>query len=400
MKKNALLVTVFLILLMLLGGCSRIVRGVNEPAEILTEQAPAQDPEPEPEPAQEPESAPEPEPRQEPEPAPEPKPAPEPEPAPAPEPAPEPEAGFDVFFFDVGQGDAALVICDGETMLINGGSASDSSRIFSTLKNRGIAQLEYVAVTSPQDESVGGLAGALHTVKAKAALSPVTDYDSDCYQDFLKYLDAPLIVPETRDAFPLGSAEVTAYPLNTDTDPALALRIVYGDTSFLFVPDTAAEALPDSTVLEIVGGEAVDEALLQAVSPETAVISADGDALPVQTALDVLRDIGASLYRTDMHGDIFCTSDGKQVTFETQKTTKLDPFLAAGKPEAPEEPDAPDMERELEGYDYVANKNSKKFHIPSCSSVDEMKPENRWYFTGTRDELIEMGYQPCKRCKP
>ena len=50
--------------------------------------------------------------------------------------------------------------------------------------------------------------------------------------------------------------------------------------------------------------------------------------------------------------------------------------------------------------DYVANKSSKKFHYPWCDSVEKMKPENRMDYTGTRDELIDMGYEPCKRCEP
>ena len=49
---------------------------------------------------------------------------------------------------------------------------------------------------------------------------------------------------------------------------------------------------------------------------------------------------------------------------------------------------------------YVANTNTKKFHYPSCSSVSDMKEKNKMYFDGTREELINMGYQPCKRCNP
>lgn len=49
---------------------------------------------------------------------------------------------------------------------------------------------------------------------------------------------------------------------------------------------------------------------------------------------------------------------------------------------------------------YILNKNTKKFHYPSCSSVDQMKESNKIYFTGTRDEAIDMGYVPCQRCKP
>ena len=41
-----------------------------------------------------------------------------------------------------------------------------------------------------------------------------------------------------------------------------------------------------------------------------------------------------------------------------------------------------------------------KFHIPSCSSVKDIKESNRRDFTGTRDEVIAMGYVPCKKCEP
>ena len=51
-------------------------------------------------------------------------------------------------------------------------------------------------------------------------------------------------------------------------------------------------------------------------------------------------------------------------------------------------------------YNYVANTNTKKFHKPDCPSVDQMAEKNKWYFTGTRDQLIEDGYKPCQRCNP
>ncbi len=50
--------------------------------------------------------------------------------------------------------------------------------------------------------------------------------------------------------------------------------------------------------------------------------------------------------------------------------------------------------------DYVLNKNSKKFHYEWCSSVDKMKESNKIYFTGTRDQVIAKGYDPCKNCNP
>ena len=52
------------------------------------------------------------------------------------------------------------------------------------------------------------------------------------------------------------------------------------------------------------------------------------------------------------------------------------------------------------GYNYVLNTKTGKFHYPDCSSVDDMNEKNKSYFSGTRDEAIAQGYQPCGRCKP
>ena len=52
------------------------------------------------------------------------------------------------------------------------------------------------------------------------------------------------------------------------------------------------------------------------------------------------------------------------------------------------------------GTDYVLNKNTGKFHYTWCSSVNQMKAKNRKDYHGTREEVIGMGYVPCKRCNP
>ena len=56
--------------------------------------------------------------------------------------------------------------------------------------------------------------------------------------------------------------------------------------------------------------------------------------------------------------------------------------------------------QESQGITYVLNTNTKKFHYPTCSSVDDMKEKNKQIYTGSRDEVINMGYVPCKRCNP
>ena len=72
--------------------------------------------------------------------------------------------------------------------------------------------------------------------------------------------------------------------------------------------------------------------------------------------------------------------------------------------EAAPELEAP-MPRSMPGLgetaeNYVLNKNSMKFHYPSCPSVKDIKESNRWDYHGTRESVIELGYQPCKNCSP
>lgn len=49
---------------------------------------------------------------------------------------------------------------------------------------------------------------------------------------------------------------------------------------------------------------------------------------------------------------------------------------------------------------YVANKSSMKFHRPDCASVNDIAPSNILDWSGTKEELINKGYEPCKRCNP
>lgn len=49
---------------------------------------------------------------------------------------------------------------------------------------------------------------------------------------------------------------------------------------------------------------------------------------------------------------------------------------------------------------YILNTNTKKFHLPGCSSVNQMNESNKQTYSGSRDSLISQGYDPCKRCNP
>lgn len=315
-------------------------------------------------------------------------------------------SGLEVHFIDVGQADAALVLCDGESMLIDGGNSEDSDVIYTYLEKQKVEELDYMVCTHAHEDHVGGLSGALMYASVDTALAPVTEYDSRAFRNFLEGLEkqgTEITIPEAGDSFSLGSAQVKILGPVRETDEtnntSIVLRIVYGDTSFLFTGDAEREEEEDildtgevlkSTVLKV-GHHGSDSStsypFLREVMPEYGVISVGtGNTYghPTQEVLSRLSDAGVTVYRTDLQGDIICTSDGAEVTFRTAKDT------------APQEGRKPDQEEK----EYILNTNTMKFHAPACSSAEEMGPENKKEFKGTREELLEQGYSPCGRCKP
>lgn len=50
--------------------------------------------------------------------------------------------------------------------------------------------------------------------------------------------------------------------------------------------------------------------------------------------------------------------------------------------------------------EYILNTNTKVFHLPKCSYVESISDENKEVYTGTRDSVADMGYEPCGHCNP
>ena len=67
-----------------------------------------------------------------------------------------------VTWLDVGQGDAAVIQCGGQSMLIDGGKPEKSSYIYAWLQQHGLSYLDVIVATHVDADHIGGLSGALN----------------------------------------------------------------------------------------------------------------------------------------------------------------------------------------------------------------------------------------------
>ena len=312
--------------------------------------------------------------------------------------------GMTVHFIDVGQADCALLECDGQYMIVDGGNVEDGQLVVAYLKQMGIERLSAVVCSHAHEDHVGGLPAVLSVFQADAVYSPVDSYSTKVFRDFVSKTEAQdlsITVPSPGDQFRLGSATVTVLgPVQEYDDPndtSLVLKVSYGESDFLFTGDMETKAENDMLdhwgeafdwdveVLKV-GHHGSDTStgyrFLYYTDPEYGVISVgEGNKYnhPNEAPMSKLKDAEVVVLRTDHLGHIIATTDGSEVSFTWENQKAQPENVTPGDGSIP----------------FFGNKKSKTFHDASCKNLP--KENNRQDFADY-GAAIAAGYKPCGSC--
>lgn len=257
-----------------------------------------------------------------------------------------------VYFFDVGQGDSALLRIPQESgyfnTLLDTGEYKYADGLTSALQELGVEKLDALICSHPHTDHMGCMARMVERFEIGSVYMPqVPDEYAPTTAAYEALLDAVIEKELTITALhegveisaPAGAKfEVFAPEENADwgddmNNYSAAVKFTYGETSFLFTGD--AEKQSEEIMLEKGFDLSADvfkcghhgsstsntEEFLETISPEYAVISCEkGNSYghPHDEVMELLNDMQLKIYRTDEDKTILAKTDGKIISFETQ----------------------------------------------------------------------------------
>lgn len=249
--------------------------------------------------------------------------------------------GLDVYFLNVGQGDATLFYTETrEVILVDGGP--DMSVLYELGKSLPFYErtIDLMVLTHPDSDHLNGLLDVLERYRVKKIMYTDIVDNSDTYKifkDLMAFEGAEIIIVKGGENLYFGELEVNVlYPTQSiqgksfiDTnESSIALRLSYDSIDFLLTGD-----MPQTQEIDLVKNNLIVESevmkaghhgsktssaveFLHAVNPQYAVISAGVDnpyGHPHYRVLQNFKNIGTDILRTDEVGTIHVYTNGNEV---------------------------------------------------------------------------------------
>lgn len=242
-----------------------------------------------------------------------------------------------VSYIDVGQGDSILIQQGSQSMLIDTGTNQSTSSLLSYLKSQNIKKLNYLILTHPHEDHIGGADAVIKNFDVENVYMTKYTTNTKTYRDVIAAMKSKGLKATCpkESKFKLGSADCIAFaPVGADSKDlnttSIMVKITFGNTKFLFTGDAQksneqamiSKGYDLSADVLKVGHHgshtSTSEEFLNKVNPKYAVISCgkgNDYGHPHKETMETLKSKNIPVYRTDESGTIVCTSDGKSIKF-------------------------------------------------------------------------------------
>ena len=246
-----------------------------------------------------------------------------------------------VHFLAVGHGDAIFIeFPEGQTMLIDGGTEEMGRSICNYIEDRGYQTLDYVVLTHTHPDHIGGLIKVMENFEIEEIwLCPyLENYDLvQRFEQGYKSRSIRAIDVMRGNTFAIDRVNIriinppfgsSLERLNGPNGASVAMKMTYGETSFLLMADVDSDTdqiltrengdFIKANVLKCGhhgSGSSSSEVLLKAVSADIAVVSTGPSewGYPSERTMARIAKYSGKVFRTDEVGTIVIASNGKNI---------------------------------------------------------------------------------------
>ncbi|HPL01481.1 MAG TPA: MBL fold metallo-hydrolase [bacterium] len=258
----------------------------------------------------------------------------------------QPDEKLNIYFFDVGQGDAELIQKANWQILVDGGPDDIVIERISNVMPIDDRKIETIIITHPHADHITGLIEVINRYEIEKIILTKVGYESATYKSLLELIDKKkikTITPKIGDVeylFDQGKItylwpgeEVSRFENNLNNS-SIVFRFDYGDFNCIFSGDAEIESwteifkkqknnLPDIDVIKIPhhgSRTGLNENMTNIMRPDIAIISLGLNnkyGFPHQEILDILAKNKTRVYRTDQDKSINIRTDGKNYEIKT-----------------------------------------------------------------------------------
>ena len=243
-----------------------------------------------------------------------------------------------IHYIDVGQGDSILIQINNKNMLIDAGPSSSKNKLTKYLKKQGVKRLNYVIITHPHEDHIGGIKKVIENFDIKYFYAPKVTSNTETFTDMINALrkkslgihvaKAGLILNLDKNIQCEMLAPNNTYYKDMNNYSAV-IKITFKKISFLFTGD--AQKLSEDEIINAgydlssnvlkVGHHgsrsSTSDEFIKRVNPNISIISCGMNndfGHPHKPTLSKLQSINSKIYRTDKDGTIVLISNGLKIS--------------------------------------------------------------------------------------